>query len=507
MTHLDLLELIGKADDKYILESRRRPTAKKAKWPMALAACAMFAVMLGTGGLLIWNRHNEPPSAEAGVLEGQISDPVAGPVGSTEETPGTQMPDTPKPVSAYDVTLLAGAEYPEAIDDEDYEALSDRWVENQVSEDTHYAMKAFAYSTAAKVLHGQADSGCYSPLSLYQGLSMLASGAEGQTQAELLSLLGQPDRETLQDQAGKLYRANHSDNQADVLRIASSLWLDETAADGSPITYKEDWVLSMAANYYADVYQAEFSGPETAEALGAWIAEKNGGFLRPGAAELELPEETVMAMVNTLWYKTHFREEFDPADTEPGDFITADGTAVTAEFMHRTDDMGSYVRGEGYTKAYLGLSRGSMTVVLPDEGTPVEELLTEERFWDVFESGESKSAEVRWSVPKFETNAVYNLEESLKRLGVSSAFDWAADFSRISDTPLVLTKVQQGTHIAVNEEGIEAAAYTLMGMEAMGAPEEDPEVIEMTLDRPFLYLITADDGSPLFIGVVRNPLQ
>lgn len=494
MTEFDLLSYIGDVDDRYILESRRRPEKKKPKWPIVLAACAALAVLCGSGVFLMRGRETAAPKQ--------------GPVIQAPEAPAVDSsPESNRDVSAYGVTLLAQAEAPEAVGYEDFEAKSQVWTENQVSEDTHYALKAFAYSTAAKVLAEDTKSGCYSPLSLYQALSVLASGAEGQTQAELLSLLGQPDTETLEDQAGKLYRVNHSDNEVDVLKISNSLWLDETARDGTKIGYHEDWVLSTAANYYADVYQAEFSDPETGEALGAWIAEKTGGLLHPTRQELGLPEETVMALVNTLWYETHWAAEFAPADTKPAEFTPETGEPVSVEFMHRTDSMGSYVRGEGYTKAYLGLSCGTMTVVLPDEGTSVDELLTEERLWDVLESDESKSAEVRWSVPKFETNADYDLEESLKSLGVSDAFTAAADFSRISDTPLVLTKVQQGTHIAIDEQGVEAAAYTLMGMEAAGLPEEDPEVIEMDLNRPFLYLITANDGSPLFLGVVRNPSE
>ena len=54
---------------------------------------------------------------------------------------------------------------------------------------------------------------------------------------------------------------------------------------------------------------------------------------------------------------------------------------------------------------------------------------------------------------------------------------------------------------------MEAAAYTIEALaEEAAAPAEEPEVIEMDLSRPFLYLITANDGSTLFIGVVRNPL-
>ena len=498
MTNMDLLQYIGEVDDRYILESRKRPKIvpkpKAKKWPMALAACAMLAVLCGTGVLVLRDRQYRAEFAGETAVQGTSH-------------PHPIATEAPKDVAAYGVALLAQAEYPEAIGYEDYEAQSARWTENQVTEDTHYALKAFAYSTAAKVLANDTQSGCYSPLSLYQALSMLASGAEGQTQAEILSFLGQPDVDTLQDQAGKLYRVNHSDNEVDILKIANSLWLDETAPDGTKIDYKEDWVLSAAANYYADVYQTEFSDPDAGGALGAWIAEKTGGVLQPTADELNIPEETVLAMVNTLWYRAHWAEEFDPAQTESAEFTPETGEPVSVEFMHRTDSMGSYVRGEGYTKAYLRLSRGTMTVILPDEDVAVDDLLTEEQLWDMFENNDYQSAEVRWSVPKFETDATYDLEESLKRLGVSAAFTDTADFSRISDTRLKVSKVQQGTHIAVDEEGVEAAAYTLMDMVMAGVPDEDPPVIEMNLNRPFLYLITAHDGSPLFLGVVRNLSQ
>ena len=111
-------------------------------------------------------------------------------------------------------------------------------------------------------------------------------------------------------------------------------------------------------------------------------------------------------------------------------------------------------------------------------------------------------------MPKFETNATYRLGDMLKSLGVTAAFDsTAADFSPISDTPLFLGDVQQGTHIALNEDGVEAAAFTLDMMCGAAEPDEDPPVVEMNLNRPFIYRITANDGSTLFLGVVRNPLQ
>ena len=136
----------------------------------------------------------------------------------------------------------------------------------------------------------------------------------------------------------------------------------------------------------------------------------------------------------------------------------------------------------------------------------MDDLLTEEKLWEVFENGDYESADVVWSVPKFETNATYQLEETLETLGVTDAFQRdQADFGRMSDTPLYVGQVQQGNHIAVNEDGVEAASYSLADMLAGAAAPEELPTVEMNLDRPFIYLITAQDGSTLFIGVVREP--
>ena len=43
-----------------------------------------------------------------------------------------------------------------------------------------------------------------------------------------------------------------------------------------------------------------------------------------------------------------------------------------------------------------------------------------------------------------------------------------------------------------------------MSMTGAGAPPE--EEIDFTLDRPFLFAITSDDGLPLFVGTVYQPV-
>lgn len=56
----------------------------------------------------------------------------------------------------------------------------------------------------------------------------------------------------------------------------------------------------------------------------------------------------------------------------------------------------------------------------------------------------------------------------------------------------------------IDEDGCEAAAYTVLAPEAtaMMGPEEE---IDFTLDKPFVFAITGIDGLPLFVGLVNQP--
>ena len=522
MTSFELLSLIGEIDDHFVLSAQQKPQRQR-KWPIAMAAVLVIAILGGSGTLLA---HQLSPLRDSGIAtypgrSAASSAAAEAPAEAFPETEAAEAPaaemDTMEEALATDesmcgnLTPLAAAQYPESIAWDDYEANSQVWQENQVTDYTSNAVNTFSYQTASCVLKDSTDSGCFSPLSLYQTLSMLASGSEGETRQQLLTLLGQPDVDTLREESGKLYRINYKDNDITQLKIANSLWLDETAQDGSPVNYHESWVLSTAANYYTDVFQAEFEEEETAQALGSWIAGHTGGFLSPSPAELNFDASTVMSIVNTVWYRTQWNTPFSPEKNTQEDFNLEHGNTVSAEFMHREEFTGHYVDGDGYLMSSLGFETGHMTFVLPDEGVDVDELLSEDRLKEIFEQDSYEAGEVHWSIPKFETTVTYELSDMLKSLGVTTAFDLSnADFTPIAEStqPLFVGKVQQGTHISIYEDGLEAAAYTAASMaDGSEAPPEDPPIIEMNLNRPFIYLITAQDGSPLFIGVVRNPAK
>lgn len=501
MTSFELLKLLGNAQDEYIMDSRKRPKQPQ-KPPIlkiaALAACA--AILIGLGGTMLYLKPwTSGSSAPTNAPETLSSPAPGGENGSTaEDVPKTSV----NPLESDGITLLSAAQSPAMP--KTAEERSKAWQENQVSEDTDYALSAFAYQLGSKVLSGTEDSVCFSPVSLYQVLSVITSGAGGTTQEQLLSLLGQGDVDTLKSEMQKLYQVNQQDTETDHLEFAGSLWLDEKQQDGeNQVGFHPDWVMQAAMDYYCDVYAADFSSGAANAPLAAWINQHTGGLMADRLEDFSMSPNTVMAAVNTVYYHSQWVEQFK--NTAQGTFTAQDGTQTTCDFMQRTEMGGEAVVTERYTKSYLQLSSGQMYVVLPKDGVDLDELLSEDTLWEIFEDSSYEAAQVEWSVPKFTTDTDLDLKDALTAAGVTDAFHGdAANFSAIADTPLYLSSVIQGTHIAVNEDGIEAAAYSIAGMEAGAADPDEAPVVEMNLNRPFLYLITASDGSPLFFGVVRD---
>ena len=149
-----------------------------------------------------------------------------------------------------------------------------------------------------------------------------------------------------------------------------------------------------------------------------------------------------------------------------------------------------------------------MELILPDEGSTPAQLLGEEEFWDFALRREDwerqKYLIVDLSLPRFDVAADMELGESLRRLGIRDVFDpQLADFSPLSSAAAFLSKVHHAARVKADEEGVEAAAYTVMAVTGAAMPPE--ERVAFTLDRPFIFLLRGDDGAPLFVGVVETP--
>ena len=149
-----------------------------------------------------------------------------------------------------------------------------------------------------------------------------------------------------------------------------------------------------------------------------------------------------------------------------------------------------------------------MIFVLPDEGVDAVSLLGSSDMLEfVTDTDNSDYGRVELSLPKFGFDSDFNLKESLKSLGMVMAFDdKSADFSGISDVPSFVSGVRAGQQdIEIDENGVEAAAYTIIDFAASADMPDEP--IVLNFNRPFIFIVQSDAGLPLFIGTVQNPAE
>ncbi len=386
--------------------------------------------------------------------------------------------------------------FPTAYAFDDYDARHAVREANPIEESFLTALNEFAWKTTAEFFAGSEGNVNYSPLSLYYALSLAASGAEGQTAQELLALLGVEDKETLSTQCGNLYRLMYTDNEIGKMKLANSLWLSKQ------VDFNDSYVENAAKNFYASSYHVDFADKKTGGLMSQWVANQTNGTLSP---EFSSSSQQIMAILNTVYFKDEWTSRFLEDKTAKDTFYLADGSTVECDFMNKVDSSAIFKKGEGFTSAELSLKNaGGVIFILPDEGVTPQELLADAAMvQNVFEGGERFAGKIIWQIPKFDFGSSFKLVDGLKALGVQEAFEESADFSKITDDMAFISDVRQETHIAIDEKGVEASAYTVI--EYCGAMLVTEEA-HMILNRPFIYGIYSNQGTLLFVGICENPV-
>lgn len=398
------------------------------------------------------------------------------------------------------------APYPSSLFGMDYDENAYKaWRESQnaqYSQPEGYADNLRSYFTQGipTLLAGEDENTVCSPVNLYMALSMLAECTDGSSRQQILDLLGADSIDSLRTQARHVWNAHYCDDGASTSLLANSLWLH------NDYIYNSKTVKTLADSYYASVYQGILGSETMNKALQDWLNDNTGGLLKEQASQVRLPKETALALASTIYYRAKWSDEFSKSETEE-DIFHAPAGDVTCDFMRTTMIYGPYYYGQDFGAVPLDLEDGSrMWLILPDEGYTPQDILISGHAMDAVlapDEAESKAIRVHLSLPKFDVVANRELSQTLQTLGITDVFG-CADFSPIlPEADVYLDRVDHAARVKIDEEGVEAAAYTVMiGCGAAMPPNEE---IHFVLDRPFLFVITSRDGLPLFAGVVNNP--
>lgn len=356
-------------------------------------------------------------------------------------------------------------------------------------------------SETAEVILPAGENAVYAPVSLYMALGMVTELTEGQTKRQVTNLLGVSDSEALRQWTQSLWRQLYRDEKD------SALWLGNAAFLNEAMTFHKEPLEVLAEDYYASSYGLPMGTSGADKAIAAWLDRQTNDLLTDDTGAIRTEKRDLLRLYNTIYYKAAWQAEFFGGATAEDIFTAADGTEQKTDFMHISIEGSPVARGEGYRCASLYLKDGGrMTFYLPDEGVTVEELLQRENFLQEAEDLLVDTFEVRvnWSVPKFDLHDSLKLNDALQALGVTDAFDKnKADFAPLTEQPAYVESVNQAARVKIDEEGVEAAAYTEVDTNAAAAPPQEMPEEEMNLNRPFLFVIWKD-GAPLFVGAVQT---
>lgn len=414
----------------------------------------------------------------------------------------------PKPVMAKAVSLADDCRVPERPDWDDYEdrteyqAVLNAWKDdrNARSENKKAALSGlsdFFTDANAKFLSGSGNT-VWSPANAYIGLAMVAEVTGGNSRQQILDLLGTENTDTLRTQVSAVWETAYRDGN-EACHLANSLWLQKG------LDYEQSTMDALSYHYYADVYQTNLKN--AGSAIGAWLNNHTGGFLKNATANVRPPEDAVLALYSTLYFQAKWSDQFNAANNTKDAFHAPSGDK-TVTYMNKKLATMNYHYGDCFSAVSMGLKNGtSMWFILPDEGYSPADVLADGQYMDMLLDSNwenYKYMKVNLSVPKFDVSGQQDLAGGLKEMGVTDVFDLnAANFSAItSDTPIYLTAANQAARVQIDEEGVKAAAY----IEFPGATSPMPpeEIIDFIVDRPFLFVIS-DDFIPLFAGMVNEP--
>lgn len=337
------------------------------------------------------------------------------------------------------------------------------------------------------------ENSAVSPFSLQTAFAMLATGARGATQTEILQglVLGQDYLSAVGRELAELAKDGTE------IAIANRLW----PARG--VTIEAAFLTTCREVFGAQPEPLDYGQTEKARrTINQWIKAQTREKIPELLAEGFLDRGTVLVMTNAVYFKGSWAESFDKALTTPSLFAGPKGE-VQVPMMRRLGSYGFWQDGAvqvvrlGYKDSNL-----AMFVLVPrarDGWKALRKGLDQATLQSIMDS-DLENAKVDFSMPRFQARGRLDVIPAMQSLGIRKVFGGGADLSGIGPGLAVDDAVHEAV-VEVNEEGTVAAAAT-----AISTSRSLPSVHRVVADRPFLFLIgDTSSGVVLFAGQVVDP--
>ncbi len=369
------------------------------------------------------------------------------------------------------------------------------------------AANRFASSFFGNLAQSKQGNFVASPFSVHGAMSMVAAGAAGDTEAQMVRTLGLPAEKTARSTAlvALRDRMEAAGARGEVtLDIANRVWVQKS------YRLLPAFARGVELVFAAGFAEADFADRAEAarQEINGWVESRTRNRIRNLVPAGLLSPMTRMVLVNAIYFHGAWETSFPENRTEAAPFHIAPGRTVRADLMQAHLERVGYRAEPGLQVCELPY-RGrnlSMVVLLPEAGKlgDLEARIATEGFDAVCGAVVPQTVDV--ALPRFKIEAQFVLNEPLATLGMRDAFDSSkADFSGMTGTrDLFVSIVLHKAFIEVNEKGTEAAAATAVIMERGAAIPSKP--VEFRANRPFLFALRdRPSGAVLFLGRMARP--
>ena len=342
-----------------------------------------------------------------------------------------------------------------------------------------------------------------SPVSLYQSLSLLSNGGNGDTQKEILQLLLPNtiiDSNTLNDL---------NLNNQKILKIVK----ENSNLEIANAVLRKVELLNSFINICHN-YDAFIDKLKSAAQVNDWCKEHTHGKIPKIINDIS---SLSLILLNAVYFKDDWKYKFEKSNTRIMNFKNADNSVKQVDMMYQKYEYINYYEDNKIQMIELPYEDNnlSMIILLPK----TQKFSSSLDYMKKEKSDITKNIKklqfkknIKLYLPKFEFEYGTNLNDVLKKMNMKLAFDSAkADFSKLNyGSKLYVFQVLQKTFIKIDESGSEASSTSLIEMRT-NSTYIPTKIINMDVNHSFIFMIRDQrikdinqNDLLLFIGVVNT---
>ena len=371
------------------------------------------------------------------------------------------------------------------------------------------ANNRFAFAFLQSALQNDPSAGInklVSPLSIYLALSMVYNGADNATKdsmAVALQLQGIDINDLNATCKALIQQLPHEDNQVQ-FSIANSIWYNNLGVQ--PL---QSFLAVNNSYFNATVQGLNFGDASSVNTINNWVSANTQGKI-PTIIQSLSPTD-LMYLINAIYFKGGWQHAFKTSNTYNDNFNLQTGTTVNVPFMKQDITTNIFTNNQlRLIELPYGGGNSYSMYIADANGSAENSPLNINQFAATLSASTLQTAitgmqksSVTLVLPKWEYEySIDDFRPELAALGMGIALGNGADFSKMYNQPVAITKAIHKTYIKVDEEGTTAAAVTSIGIGSTAVAA--PPVYK--LDHPFVYVIAEKQtGTILFTGIVNDP--